>query len=222
MILMTFILDWIPLLILSFNPISWALPLQGFPTGRFNVSSIQQWKHDPVGKHFGLASPQTQRPLGQRSLKTSGGGPQTSTQKDQESWDENGQNSLGCLPSQALSIIPKATAAGKQHDLDTTLNLGFRLKSLSRKDSLVSLSNGNGPMQGNGINKCTTPSSPSSSLLTPESPSYSPKSLCEVRSPVNSRNLSPGFSSNSFSSSQIDPHQQPTGLWFWGLLCYLC
>ena len=191
------------------SPIAKSFPLadstsQVFSNGNRQTLTSTQKPHDRVGKHFGLANPQVQRPLGQRSLKTSGGGPQTSTQKDQEPGDESSQNSLGSLPSQALSIIPKATAAGKQHDMDTTSSPGFRFKSLSRMKSLMSLSNGNGPMQGNEINTCTTPSSPSSSLMTPESPSYSPRSLCELSSPVHSRNLSPGF------SSQNDPHQQPS------------
>ena len=72
------------------SPIAKSFPLadstsQVFSNGNRQTLTSTQKPHDRVGKHFGLANPQVQRPLGQRSLKTSGGGPQTSTQKDQES-----------------------------------------------------------------------------------------------------------------------------------------
>ena len=161
-----------------------------------------------TGKHSGLSSPQNRRPLGQQGLKTSIG-PQTSTQRD----GSNSQTSLASLPSQALSIIPKAAGAEKLHSSGISSSQGFRFKALSSKGRPMSRLSANNFEEGNEIDKNITPSSPISSVLTPGSPSYSPKSFCEEsKSPVDSQQLSSpaaGHSSpNSFSTSQIEQQHQ--------------
>ena len=133
---------------------------QVFNDGNRPILTSTQRSHETMKKPSGLSNPQNPRPLGRQAPKKSSG-PQTSTQKEQGG-PGDASNSQTSLASQALSIIPKATAAEKQHGSDAT----------------------------------------------PDSPSYSPKSLGEPNSPVDSQQLSPGYSPNSATNFRSEPHQQ--------------
>ena len=134
---------------------------QVFNDGNRPILTSTQRSHETMKKPSGLSNPQNPRPLGRQAPKKSSG-PQTSTQKEQGG-PGDASNSQTSLASQALSIIPKATAAEKQHGSDAA---------------------------------------------SPDSPSYSPKSLGEPNSPVDSQQLSPGYSPNSATNFRSEPHQQ--------------
>lgn len=107
----------------------------------------------------------------------------TSTQRDHAPRLEGfSQESLDSPSSPALSAIVKTTQA-----CSTTTSQGFKFKSQQgRSDPLSRIANN--VHQGNDHNN--TPSSPnSSSMLTPDSPSYSPRSLCDPNSPIGSEQL---------------------------------
>ena len=133
---------------------------QVFNDGNRPILTSTQRSQETMKKPSGLSNPQNPRPLGRQAPKKSSG-PQTSTQKEQGG-PGDASNSQTSLASQALSIIPKATAAEKQHGSDAT----------------------------------------------PDSPSYSPKSLGEPNSPVDSQQLSPGYSPTSATNFRSEPHQQ--------------
>ena len=180
---------------------------QVFNDGNRPIVTSTQKSHETMGRHSGLSNPQNLRPLGHQALRKSSG-PQTSTQRERESGVSNSQTSLASFSSQALSIIPNAAAGEKQHHgCDLTSSQGFRFKALRKGGPPMSRLSANNVMEVNGLNDSITPSSPRQSLPTPDSPSYSPRSICDPKSPVDSQQLSADNSPNS-STSRIEPQQQ--------------
>ena len=107
----------------------------------------------------------------------------TSTQRDHAPRLEGfSQDLLDSPSSPALSAIVKTTQA-----CNNSTSHGFRFKSQQGRSDPLS-PKVNNVQQGNDHNN--TPSSPnSSSMLTPDSPSYSPRSLCDSNSPIGSEQL---------------------------------